>query len=89
MEKNSLFSKKGNWTFTSKEWGWISTSSYKKFTQGNFPGGSVVKNRLAMQGMWVPCLVKETKTPRLRAQLSLWAVTAKSVRLNFRPDAVK
>ena len=57
-------------------------TSYKKFTQETSLVVQWLRIRLAMQGMWVPCLVRKLRAPHAETQLSLWAVTGKSVHLN-------
>ena len=79
--KNSLFSKKGNWTFTSKRMGLdLYLTSYKKFTQETSLVVQWLRIRLAGDVGSMPG--QETKIPHAEAQLSLWAVTGKSVCLN-------
>ena len=38
----------------------------QKINSGDFPGGSVVKNPLAMQEMWAPCTVRKLRSHMMR-----------------------
>ena len=53
----------------------------QKIYSTDFPGGSVVKNLPCGDVGSMPS--QETKIPHAEAQLSLWAVTGKSVCLNY------